>query len=266
MDDAAGTKKRARKSDAAPADLASAPASPGPGGADDVLDEVDDELVDWNTQKNSNKRKGDAARGSTRERSGSARAPSADALRRSVSRVDTDADTRKDDASEQDDDDAESEGAEGDALAEDEFTRQQTIYATQQRNMGYVAWLTQSSLAPHGRGAARAAHGIAPRHAEQGQCAQGTARHSPQLVNHVLSQSVNQHIVMAASGVGKVFVGEMVEQARAVQRERRESGPIQPVHLYEAYRRYKLAQERPGHYPPGLSSGAPGLGRPRRLF
>ena len=32
-----------------------------------------------------------------------------------------------------------------------------------------------------------------------------------QLVNHVLSQSVNQHIVMAASGVGKVFVGEMVE-------------------------------------------------------
>lgn len=71
---------------------------------------------------------------------------------------------------------------------------------------------------------------------------------------------------MAASGVGKVFVGEMVEQARAVQRERHETGPIQPVHLYEAYRRYKLAQERPGRYPPGLSSGAPGLGRSRRLF
>jgi len=154
MDDAAGTKKRARKSDAAAAAQATASANPGAGGADDVLDEVDDELVDWNTQKKNKKRKGDAPRGNTRERSNSTRAPSADALRRSVSRVETDADTRKDDASEQDDDEAESDGAEGDALAEDEFTRQQTIYATQQRNMGYVALLTQTSLASHGRGAA----------------------------------------------------------------------------------------------------------------
>ena len=71
---------------------------------------------------------------------------------------------------------------------------------------------------------------------------------------------------MAVSGVGKVFVGEMVELARAVQRERHESGPIMPVHLYEAYLRYKNANERPGRYPPGMSSGAPGLGRRRRLF
>lgn len=87
-----------------------------------------------------------------------------------------------------------------------------------------------------------------------------------QLVNHVLAQSVNQHIVLAASGVGKVFVGEMVEQARAVQRERQEHGALKPVHLYEAYRRFKLEQERPGRYPPGLSSGAPGLGNARRMF
>lgn len=87
-----------------------------------------------------------------------------------------------------------------------------------------------------------------------------------QLVNHVLSQSVNQHFVMAASGVGKVFVGEMVEQARRVQQERHEAGPIRPVHLYEAYRRYKISQERPGYYPPGSSSGAAGLGRRRRMF
>ncbi|PKI83457.1 hypothetical protein MVES_002409 [Malassezia vespertilionis] len=51
------------------------------------------------------------------------------------------------------------------------------------------------------------------------------------LVNHVMSQSVNQHIVMAASGVGKVFVGEIVELARAVQQERRDTGPLLPVHL-----------------------------------
>ncbi|WFD18678.1 hypothetical protein MCAP1_000885 [Malassezia caprae] len=251
MDDAAGTKKRARKSDAAPAAQAPAAASADMGGADDVLDEVDDELVDWNTQKKSKKRKSDAPRGTTRERSNSTRAPSAEAMRRSVSRVEADADTRKDDASEQDDDDAESDGAEGDALAEDEFTRQQTIYATQQRNMGLLSHLMdEEQLERH----------MASR---RGTLNKGSVR---KLVNHVLSQSVNQHIVMAASGVGKVFVGEMVEQARAVQRERHESGPIQPVHLYEAYRRYKLAQERPGHYPPGASSGAPGLGRPRRLF
>ena len=82
---------------------------------------------------------------------------------------------------------------------------------------------------------------------------------------------------MAASGVGKVFVGEMVEQgtyfliffahtARKVQEERKDTGAIKPVHLYEAYRRYKLTQERPGHYPPGSSSGAAGLGRRRRMF
>ena len=141
MDDAASSKKRARKSDAAPMERVSASASPGATGADDMLDEVDEELVDWNTQNKGQKRKSDAPRGTTRERSASARAPSADALRRSVSRVDADADTRKDDASEQGDDDAESDGAEGDALAEDEFTRQQTIYATQQRNMGYVQLL-----------------------------------------------------------------------------------------------------------------------------
>ena len=46
------------------------------------------------------------------------------------------------------------------------------------------------------------------------------------LVNHVLSQSVNQHIVMATSGVGKVFVGEMVERARGVQRENGDEGAL----------------------------------------
>lgn len=84
------------------------------------------------------------------------------------------------------------------------------------------------------------------------------------LVNHVLSQSVNQHIVMATSGVGKVFVGEMVERARGVQRENGDEGALQPCHLYEAHRRYRGEIERPGRYPPG--EGAPGVGRSRRLF
>ncbi|PWN53914.1 TAFII28-domain-containing protein [Violaceomyces palustris] len=86
------------------------------------------------------------------------------------------------------------------------------------------------------------------------------------LVNHVLSQSVSQHIAMVASGVGKVFVGEMVEKARAVQAERGESGPLRPHHLYMAHRLYKMERERPGYYPPGTNSGAPGLGKRRRMF
>jgi len=53
--------------------------------------------------------------------------------------------------------------------------------------------------------------------------------------------------------------------ARAVQRERNDTGPILPAHLYEAYRRYKLAHERPGQYPLG-GGGAAGLGRSRRMF
>jgi len=55
------------------------------------------------------------------------------------------------------------------------------------------------------------------------------------------------------------------DMARAVQRERNDTGPILPAHLYEAYRRYKLAHERPGQYPLG-GGGAAGLGRSRRMF
>lgn len=58
-------------------------------------------------------------------------------LRRSVSQTVGESEAYvRDDQSEHDDDDAESDGAEGDALAEDEFGRQQAIYAAQQRNMG----------------------------------------------------------------------------------------------------------------------------------
>ncbi|KAL4402955.1 transcription factor TFIID complex protein [Malassezia pachydermatis] len=222
-------------------------------------DDVDEELVGWptsststSTSKKSKKRKSDAGRSLTRERSTSTRAASAETVQRGESRAaEGPGPEQKDDVSDQDDDDAESDGADGEALAEDEFSRQQAIYAAQQRNMGLLSHLMDDEQLERHMASRR------------GTLNKGSVR---KLVNHVLAQSVNQHIVMTASGVGKVFVGEMVEQARAVQRERNESGPIQPVHLYEAYRRYKLAQERPGHFPPGMTSGAPGLGRRRRLF
>ena len=44
---------------------------------------------------------------------------------------------------------------------------------------------------------------------------------------------------LVVSGVGKIFVGEMVESALEIMDERGESGPIAPEHLREAFRRYQ---------------------------
>ena len=179
MDDTPTSRKRGRKSEAPPTPV-------------DVLDEVDDELVGW-PAKRGKKRKNDSG---ARERSSSVRGASAD--RRSASRVPDSADDARHESDDNDDDASEDESdvAEGDALADDEFSRQQTIYAAQQRSMGLLSHLMdEDQLERH----------MASR---RGSLNKGSVR---KLVNHVLSQTVNQHIVMAVSGVGKVFVGEMVE-------------------------------------------------------
>lgn len=69
------------------------------------------------------------------------RAPSAEMrrseMRRSESRTAGEPEPyARDEQSEHDDDDAESDGAEGNELGDDEFSRQQAIYTQQQRNMG----------------------------------------------------------------------------------------------------------------------------------
>lgn len=87
-----------------------------------------------------------------------------------------------------------------------------------------------------------------------------------QVVNHTLAQSAPDSVLQVVAGMGKVFVGEITESARQVMRERGDEGAIQPEHLLEANRRWKEKRERPGHYPPGGASGAPGLGKRRRLF
>lgn len=56
------------------------------------------------------------------------------------------------------------------------------------------------------------------------------------LMQSISGSPVSQNVVIAMSGIAKVFVGEMVEEAIKIQKRYRESGPIEPKHLREAYR------------------------------
>lgn len=65
------------------------------------------------------------------------------------------------------------------------------------------------------------------------------------LANNILGQSLPQNIAMVIAGASKIFVGEIVERARQVQKTRGQSGSLGPEHLREAYRQYKAESKRP---------------------
>jgi len=51
--------------------------------------------------------------------------------------------------------------------------------------------------------------------------------------------NINKHTLVAVKGAAKLYVGELVEEARTVMDEQGETGVIRPWHVREAYRRLK---------------------------
>lgn len=53
----------------------------------------------------------------------------------------------------------------------------------------------------------------------------------------VIGQSCNPKFIIAVCGLAKVFVGELVSEAKNVQKEWGNTGPLLVTHVHEAYRR-----------------------------
>lgn len=60
----------------------------------------------------------------------------------------------------------------------------------------------------------------------------------------VISQALPQNIAVIIAGSSKIFVGEIIEQARRIQKDQGEAGSLRPAHLREAYRRYRCDSRR----------------------
>ncbi|KAK7049304.1 transcription initiation factor TFIID subunit 11 [Paramarasmius palmivorus] len=66
------------------------------------------------------------------------------------------------------------------------------------------------------------------------------------VIQQTVGAQVSQPVAQIVAGFAKVFVGEIVEKARAVQARRGETGPLSPDHLREAYRMYQEETGRVG--------------------
>ena len=63
---------------------------------------------------------------------------------------------------------------------------------------------------------------------------EGTVR---KVMSAVTSLNMPKNTMVAVKGAAKLFVGELIEEARTVMDEQDEAGPIRPWHVREAYRR-----------------------------
>ncbi|XP_062217822.1 transcription initiation factor TFIID subunit 11 [Phragmites australis] len=72
------------------------------------------------------------------------------------------------------------------------------------------------------------------------------------LVGITGSQKISIPTSIVVSGIAKMFVGELIETGKIVMTERKDSGPIRPCHIREAYRRLKLEGKIPRRSVPRL--------------
>lgn len=64
------------------------------------------------------------------------------------------------------------------------------------------------------------------------------------LMQSISGCSISQNVVIAMSGIAKVYVGELVEEAMKIKTRYGDTGPIEPKHLREAYRVIKHRSDR----------------------
>ena len=59
------------------------------------------------------------------------------------------------------------------------------------------------------------------------------------IIQTVCGKSVSASVVIAMSGIAKVYIGEIVEKSLDVKDKWDDSGPLQPKHIREAFRLLK---------------------------
>uniref|UniRef100_A0A6T7UYC1 TAFII28-like protein domain-containing protein n=1 Tax=Pyramimonas obovata TaxID=1411642 RepID=A0A6T7UYC1_9CHLO len=66
------------------------------------------------------------------------------------------------------------------------------------------------------------------------------------------SGTVSLPMTIVMAGITKLFVGDLVEGGKAVMEERKETGPLRPVHVREAFRRISAEGKIPTKNKPRL--------------